>query len=350
MRILYGVQGTGNGHITRARMMAEGFAAQGVDVDYFFSGRAEDKYFDMEAFGEFRTRAGLSFVTEQGSIKVWKTAKQLGVSQFFKDLNKLDVSKYDLVFNDFEPLSAWAARRQGVPVVAMSHQASFLHDAVPSPGNQFFHRALIRNFAPADVYLGVHWRPYHSHILPPFVTHTPANTYCPSIANKVLVYLPFEQLSSVVDFLNDFPDKEFYCYHPEATDQSLKHIHLRAPSRGGFLRDLTNSSGVVANAGFELSTEALQLGKKLLLKPLHGQFEQQANIVALEQLNLAQSMNYLNPNALDDWMKSTGEGYCQFPSDPSPLIDWLLKKQWQDVDTIHHRLWQQVAFSKRHAA
>ncbi len=102
MRILYGVQGTGNGHITRARMMAEGFAAQGVDVDYFFSGRAEDKYFDMEAFGEFRTRAGLSFVTEQGSIKVWKTAKQLGVSQFFKDLNKLDVSKYDLVFNDFE--------------------------------------------------------------------------------------------------------------------------------------------------------------------------------------------------------------------------------------------------------
>jgi UDP:flavonoid glycosyltransferase YjiC (YdhE family) len=34
MKILYGVQGTGNGHITRARIMAKAFADAGVQVDW----------------------------------------------------------------------------------------------------------------------------------------------------------------------------------------------------------------------------------------------------------------------------------------------------------------------------
>jgi UDP:flavonoid glycosyltransferase YjiC (YdhE family) len=39
MKILYGVQGTGNGHITRARAMAAEMHAAGVEVDFVFSGR-----------------------------------------------------------------------------------------------------------------------------------------------------------------------------------------------------------------------------------------------------------------------------------------------------------------------
>lgn len=36
MKILYGVQGTGNGHIARARAMANAFAAQHCQVDFLF--------------------------------------------------------------------------------------------------------------------------------------------------------------------------------------------------------------------------------------------------------------------------------------------------------------------------
>ena len=48
MKILYGVQGTGNGHIARARAMSEAFKAHEVQVDFLFSGREPDKYFSME--------------------------------------------------------------------------------------------------------------------------------------------------------------------------------------------------------------------------------------------------------------------------------------------------------------
>ena len=66
MRILYGVQGTGNGHLTRARIMAKALAAAGAEVDWVFSGRPKEKFFDMEAFGDYQVYRGLTFATQSG--------------------------------------------------------------------------------------------------------------------------------------------------------------------------------------------------------------------------------------------------------------------------------------------
>lgn len=69
MRILYGVQRTGNGHISRARAMARELARREVHVQFVFSGRAPENYFDMRVFGDYRFFRGLSFTTRNGSIK-----------------------------------------------------------------------------------------------------------------------------------------------------------------------------------------------------------------------------------------------------------------------------------------
>ena len=51
MKILYGIQGTGNGHITRARVMASCFKKLNVEVDYVFSGRANTCiFYCLQAF------------------------------------------------------------------------------------------------------------------------------------------------------------------------------------------------------------------------------------------------------------------------------------------------------------
>ena len=55
MKILYGVQGTGNGHIARARAMSKCLAEAGMEVEYLFTGRDESKYFCMEQFGDFQS-------------------------------------------------------------------------------------------------------------------------------------------------------------------------------------------------------------------------------------------------------------------------------------------------------
>ena len=81
MRLLYGVQGTGNGHIARARIMAAALAERDdVSVDFVFTGRPPEKYFDMEIFGDYRTFTGLSFMTKGGRIDKWETVKNANVS------------------------------------------------------------------------------------------------------------------------------------------------------------------------------------------------------------------------------------------------------------------------------
>jgi uncharacterized protein (TIGR00661 family) len=71
-KILYGVQGTGQGHISRARGIAHAFRDYDVDVTWLFSGRPKDKFFDMEPFGHFKHREGLTMVTEAGKMKYRK--------------------------------------------------------------------------------------------------------------------------------------------------------------------------------------------------------------------------------------------------------------------------------------
>ena len=69
MKILYGVQATGNGHITRARSMATELRNAHIDVDYLFSGRLCSKLFNMDTFGNYRCLPGLTFTTHDGKAE-----------------------------------------------------------------------------------------------------------------------------------------------------------------------------------------------------------------------------------------------------------------------------------------
>ena len=76
MKILYGVQGTGNGHVTRARALNKYFHHFGIHVDFLFSGREQHRYFDMAEFGDqWRSAKGLTFSYSAGRIKVLATKK-----------------------------------------------------------------------------------------------------------------------------------------------------------------------------------------------------------------------------------------------------------------------------------
>ena len=154
MRILFGVQGTGNGHISRSRTLARALKARGIEVDYLFSGRAADGYFEMGEFGDYRTFPGISFVSHQGRISGWRTLKGLSPLRFWQDMRALDCRDYDLVISDFEPLSAHAARRWQKTSLTISHQASF-DWPIPRWGESGFNRQLMRHFAPVSRSLGL---------------------------------------------------------------------------------------------------------------------------------------------------------------------------------------------------
>ncbi|MFQ6371880.1 MJ1255/VC2487 family glycosyltransferase [Shewanella sp. YIC-542] len=339
MRILYGIQGTGNGHLSRARVMAKALAAQGVEVDYLFSGRAADKYFDMQGFGAYQTCAGLSFSTARGKVNVPATVRNNSLLGLWRDIRSLDLSGYDLVLNDFEPVSAWAARRQGVTCIGISHQAA-LRWPVPKVGNSWFNDWLLEYFAPVDLALGCHWHHFGFPILPPFVEVASVTS---EESHEILVYLPFESPEDICALLLPFDSHRFHVYHAGKMPSQLPpHVHWHGFNREGFKRDMARCGGVIGNAGFELASEAMTLGKKLLVKPLMGQFEQLSNVAALELLAAAESMHSLNRQTLRRWLRASNPQPIHYPDVGDMLVSWLQQGHWQDTQGLCQEIWSKV--------
>ncbi|MFZ2208047.1 MAG: glycosyltransferase family protein, partial [Porticoccaceae bacterium] len=248
MRILYGVQGTGNGHITRARAMAKAMADQGLAVDYLFSGREADQFFDMEPFGNYQLRAGFTLAIEAGRLRSVGTLRKLNPRRFLREVRSLDLSQYDLILTDFEPVTAWAARLRHKPCVGIGHQYAF-HYPVPRPGGNYHQRLLLRWMAPADTCLGLHWYHFDAPLLPPVAPVAEAGgARDPAL---VVVYLPFETPAAISALLTPCADFQFAVYHPDADDAAAcaAHIHWQRPNRHGFHQELARSGGVICSAG-----------------------------------------------------------------------------------------------------
>lgn len=313
-----------------------------LEVDFLFSGRKQEQLFDMQPFGDFRCFSGLTFTTRNGKIDLVETIKHAQLAQLYRDIRQLDLSEYDLVLNDFEPISAWAAKRQGKRCIGLSHQSSFRYD-VPKQGQDLGSKLLMKLFAPCSEPMGVHWHHFGFPILPPIINV--AMPRSPMIANKVVVYLPFEALSAIQAVLAEFTTHHFVIYHPDvAEDETLGHLHLRKLSKAGFEADLTSSAAVMANGGFELPSEALFLGKKLLVKPLLGQFEQESNVATLEKMQLASVMHSLDKHAITHWLALPAATPILFPNVADALCQWLSQGARAPLGELCTQLWDQVPF------
>lgn len=346
MKIFYGVQGTGNGHITRARVMAKELYAAGIEVKFQFTGRPEEKYFDMEVFNGYELRTGLTFHTHKGEVSYLKTARDTKPITFCKDINTLDLSVYDLVITDFEPVTAWAAKRRKIPTLGIGHQYAFNHN-IPRAGGDPIANRVMKLFAPADTSVGLHWHHFGQPILPPIIeTPTPPTT---TIHNKIIVYLPFEDTQQVIQLLSAYPNYNFHIYSPELTVSTYSHITCNPLSRTAFQKDLYDATGIITNAGFELVSEALQLGQKILVKPLHSQMEQISNATALKELGFGHVMQDLNAAAVEHWLDDKHAVHVTYPNVAKTLVEWIqsgmptmdedyIENVWSTVDVLHINL------------
>ncbi|KGK42793.1 hypothetical protein LH51_04580 [Nitrincola sp. A-D6] len=343
MRILYAVQATGNGHITRARAMLPAMQQAGISVDFLFSGRPREQLFDMQCFGDFQHYQGFTFKTESGSVKRWQTLKAARASQFIADVRSIDLSGYDLLLNDFEPVTAWAAKRQKLPSLGLAHQYALRYH-LPGTRKAFWLKSAIDTFTPLDRYLGVHWQAFDQPILPPLLALDATRT-TPSLDQPkpyVLVYLPFELTEQVVIWLQSMPDYSFKLYAdvPEAAD--LENVMLRPLSRETFPGDLHQSGGVICNTGFGLCSEALMLGKKILTKPLSGQIEQYSNACILEQMQRATVMRVFDKQLALHWLEQPNVRPVVYPDVAQHLARWLKADADLQGTKLVAEVWQEV--------
>lgn len=338
MKILYGVQGTGNGHITRARMMAQALKNHPVSVDYIFSGK-DDCFFNMEDFGDYRSYSGLSFVARYGQIEYLKTLRRNNLIQFYRDVNNINVENYDLVLNDFEPITAWAARKKKIPCLGLSHQNAFRYSGVPVRGNNPLAAMLVKWFAPADEYIGFHWHHFNQPILPPMIKID--LDILPPVRNKILVYLPFLQQTHYHRLFNLFPEYTFHQYHQVERPSRHHNVYCRPLSRRDFLQDFRDCAGVITNAGFGACSEAIHYGRKLLVQPLQGQMEQLSNAAALHELGYGTIVEHeIDFDCLQHWLNQTDATPAGYPDVAAEISKWIVNGRKSGLADFSLQLWQ----------
>lgn len=341
MKILYGVQGTGNGHLTRARCIGNAFAEKNVDIEYLFSGRDPDKYFSMDLFEKRSFKTGFTFATKNNRIDHIGTVRGLNVPRFIKDVKQIDINQYDLVITDYEPITAWRAKVSGAPVIGIGHQYAFRSKA-PRSKADLAGNLLLKYFAPAKHALGVHWHHFGGSVLPPIIDTTLTRSNI--LPNYYVVYLPFDDSRRIVRLLKNIPDAQFVVYSPHVNTCSRhENVTLRKTQQEAFKEDLAKASGVITSCGFGLVSEALHVGLPLLAVPVAGQIEQLANAEALKLLGLASTVPSLTLDNISTFINDRSHTAKQnYPDVAAALVNHLLSDDWQNTNKLVQQMWSQV--------
>ncbi|MEW5909699.1 MAG: MJ1255/VC2487 family glycosyltransferase [Thermodesulfobacteriota bacterium] len=344
MKILFGVQGTGNGHITRSREVVRHLKAKGHDLRVIFSGRRPALLGELNDFEPYEYRQGLTFSTRRGRIQYLKTATRLNLPRLYRDVCAFDASRFDLVITDFEPVTSRIARRHGIPSIGIGHQYAFSYK-IPIAGENPATRWMLLHFAPARYPLGLHWHHFDQPLLPPIVPRNLHRSDSPKF-DKILVYLPFEYLPDVTRLLGTIASHQFYIYAPVLQNRDIGNLHFRPISRRAFLKDLTECGGVISNAGFELPGEAFHLGIRLLVKPLSGQLEQASNALAIKILGWGSVAEHLDKNRIEKWLTSPLPAAAQYPDTAKLMADWIDDGNWEDIAGLCRQAWGMTRFGE----
>jgi uncharacterized protein (TIGR00661 family) len=352
LRILYGIQGVGNGHIARGRVLVPKLKALDADVTCLFSGRTRNELPKDEFFNPYMAYNGISMVTENGKVNNLKTVFNKNAKDLPGELTHVSLTLqlpsqnlFDILVTDYEPLLAHAARLSRRPAIGVGNMYAFIHDI---PGMKKLHpmRAIINGYAPARHNLPLHWDHFDQPILPPMVNVPKAAEIIDP--RKIVVYMNFEKLESLKELFAEFKDYEFYIYSSQVKEDSDQgNLRLRKLSYDGFRADLADCAGAIANAGFEFTSELLGMGKKVLVKPVEKQPEQKSNGRVLEALGYGSAMESLDRKAIKKWLKENKAVRLPWPDVGAAIAQWIVDGAKPDrIEPMVKKLWKDTKASE----
>lgn len=326
MKILYAIQGTGNGHLSRARDIIPILQSKG-EVDILISGNQSDVQLPFEIKYKLK---GLGFVFgKKGGIDFLETYKKSSLRSLFREINNLPVEKYDIVINDFEPVSAWACYTKNKPCVALSHQAAVLNSKAPQPNHtDILGRSVLKNYAPATIQYGFHFRQYDKNIFTP-VIRKQVRELKPENNGYYTVYLPAYSDEKIIKVLSEIKNVQWQVFskHNKKNKQD-NNIKIFPINNENFVTSMAGAAGILCGAGFETPAEALFLKKKLLVIPMKRQFEQHCNAAALAKLNVPviKSLKKKYLTKIKDWISDETIVTVNFPDITEEIINTVFKK------------------------
>ncbi|MDP4212453.1 MAG: glycosyltransferase family protein [Bacteroidota bacterium] len=324
MKILYAIQGTGNGHLSRARDIIPLLREKG-DLDILISGSQADVGLPYPVKYKL---SGLSFIFgKKGGIDLMATFRKSNLKRLYQEMKILPVEDYDLVINDFEPVSAWACRMKHKACIGLSHQAAVISKKSPKPKKKDpIGKSILFNYAPVTSAYGFHFEAYENSIFTPVIRSQIRNAIAED-KKHFTVYLPAYSDQRIIRVLREIKNIEWEVFSKHSRKEYRDgQIHVRPVQNEAFVESLITCSGILCGAGFETPAEALFLKKKLMVIPMKGQYEQQCNAAAVHKLGVPvlKSLKKKHHNQIKKWTRSDQSISVHYPDHTEAILDMII--------------------------
>lgn len=327
MRILYAIQGTGNGHVSRSMEIIPHLQKRG-DVDVLLSGNQCELKLPFDVRYRYH---GLSFIFgKKGGVDFAKTYKNNRVRRFMREVNSLDVTTYDLIISDFEPVSAWACFLAEKRCIGLSNQAAILTEGAPvAESDDLIGKAVLKFYAPVSQQYGFHFQRYNKDLFTPIIRKQ-VRELDTSNKGHYLVYLPAHSDERIVKALKRYPNVEWQVFSKHGAEGLIdENVWLRPINNEQYLESLASCTGLLCAAGFGATTEALFLGKKLCIIPMKKQFEQQCNALALKQMGITvvKSLKKKWHDQIESWLNEENPIRVNYPDNAEQIVSTILQSE-----------------------
>jgi len=294
MKILFGVQTEGNGHITQAIAVKQYLKQNGYDVSKAFAAskkRGLSKYFTDEF--NVVEYDGFDFVFDNvGRVVIWKTIlkntfelPRLIVS-FIKICNVIRKEKPDAIFNYYEPLVGLTSLFfRNIKYVSFGHQYamdSYVYPKITGYTVQKLFLSIINKITSIRakiVALSYYEFNDEELIVSPPILRSESYSVSDKKEDFVLVYLMNEDmLPQLFSEAKKYPYIKIECF-TKLTKQHDELPNLKLFNLDGklFQEKMKVCKAVICSGGFETSAEAIYQNKPLLMIPMPNHYEQHAN-------------------------------------------------------------------------
>ncbi len=324
MKILYAIQGTGNGHMSRAVEVGPILEKFG-NVDYMVSGAQVEIGLNKEV--KYKSQGFGFYFGKRGGVDITKTFKRNSSRRVYREIKDFPIEQYDLIVNDFEPISAWAAKFKKKKCVALSHQSALLSKKCPEPRyTDPIGKVIIHKYAPASKHYGFHFSAFDKNIFTPIVKQSIRNANTKNFGHYT-VYLPAYADETLIGLLHNIRDVKWEVFSKHTKVAYDRHnVSIRPVGANSFNESMITCEGVLCGAGFETPSEALYLGKKLMVIPMKNQYEQTCNAVALEQMGVPvlTKLNSCAVMVIKKWVEHKQALQVAYPDQTENIIQMLI--------------------------
>lgn len=316
MKVLYAFQGTGNGHIARAQEIVP-ILKKYASVDVLLSGHQSQLKTDFPI--DFQHRGISLLYNNTGGISYRKILLENNFLKASRTIKEIELKHYDLIINDYEPLTAWACKLRHLKMLDLSHQASMSFKETPKPESKgFLGENILKHYAPSIDRIGFHFESYHHKIKKPVIRKKIRNLN-PSKKGFYIVYLPSFSLENITTVLKQIPVKWKVFSKLVISQRQENDMQIFPIDEINFLYNFENCEGILCNAGFEGPAEALFMNKKLFVIPIHNQYEQECNAFALNKLGVRNS-KILEVEEISEWINSEQNIEVDYPDNIEEII------------------------------